>query len=104
MLLRAIGKIFKLIFGFYIKYLLFLIKALTKLKLTSEAAVTYREATRINPFFFEAYKGLVEALLSLNHNKDAIQIAANSVKLLGSNHRTLAVNILKFISHLNKII
>ena len=65
--------------------------ALSKLKAISEAAVTYREATRINIYFFEAYKGLVEQLLNLNHTKDAIQIAANSVKLIGSNHRTLAL-------------
>lgn len=65
--------------------------ALGKLKAISESAVTYREATRINIFFYEAYKGLVETLLNLNHTKDAIQIAANAVKLLGSNHRTLAL-------------
>ncbi|RNA21357.1 anaphase-promoting complex subunit 7-like [Brachionus plicatilis] len=65
--------------------------ALGKLKAISESAVTYREATRINIYFYEAYKGLVETLLNLNHTKDAIQIAANAVKLLGSNHRTLAL-------------
>ena len=35
--------------------------------------------------------GLVENLVNLNHTKDAIQIAANALRLLGSNHRTLAV-------------
>lgn len=65
--------------------------SLTKLKAISESAVTYREATRINIYFFEAYKGLVETLVNLNHTKDAIQIAGNALKLLGSNHRTLAL-------------
>ena len=65
--------------------------SLSKLKAISESAVTYREATRINIYFFEAYKGLVETLILLNHTKDAIQIAANALKLLGTNHRTLAV-------------
>jgi tetratricopeptide (TPR) repeat protein len=65
--------------------------ALGKLKAISESAVTYREATRINIYFYEAYKGLVDTLLNLNHIKDAIQIAASAVKLLGSNHRTLAM-------------
>lgn len=65
--------------------------SLNKLKAISESAVTFREATRINIYFFEAYKGLVENLVNLNHIKDAIQIAANSLRLLGSNHRTLAL-------------
>lgn len=65
--------------------------ALGKLKAISECAVTYREATRINPYFYEAYKGLVETLLNLNHTKDAVQVATTAIKLLGSNHRTLAV-------------
>ena len=65
---------------------------MTKLKAISESAVTYRVATRINIYFYEAYKGLVETLVNLNHTKDAIQIAGNALKLLGSNHRTLAVN------------
>ena len=65
--------------------------ALGKLKSISECAVTYREATRINIYFYEAYKGLVETLLSLSHTKDAIQVATTAIKLLGSNHRTLAV-------------
>jgi len=65
--------------------------SLSKLKAISESAVTYREATRINIYFFEAYKGLVETLILLNHTKDAIQIAANALKLLGTNHRTLAL-------------
>jgi hypothetical protein len=69
--------------------------ALGKLKGLNESAITYREATRINIYFYEAYKGLVETLLNLNHVKDAISTAANAVKLLGSNHRTLAVNINK---------
>jgi len=70
--------------------------SLSKLKAISESAVTYREATRINIYFYEAYKGLVETLVNLNHTKDAIQIAANALKLLGSNHRTLAVFNYKF--------
>jgi hypothetical protein len=32
--------------------------ALGKLKAISESAVTYREATRINQYFYEAYKGI----------------------------------------------
>ncbi len=65
--------------------------ALGKLKALSESAVTYREATRINMYFYEAYKGLVETLLNINHIKEAIQVASSAVKLLGSNHRTLAL-------------
>lgn len=65
--------------------------SLSKLKAISESAVTYREATRINIYFYEAYKGLVETLVNLNHTKDAIQIAGNALKLLGSNHRTLSL-------------
>lgn len=65
--------------------------SLSKLKAISESAVTYREATRINIYFYEAYKGLVETLVNLNHTKDAIQIAGNALKLLGSNYRTLAL-------------
>ena len=80
-----------LIDGENVQALLLRAIALGKLKAASESAVTYREATRINIYFFEAYKGLVDTLLTLNHIKDAIQIAANAVKLLGSNHRTLAM-------------
>jgi len=37
--------------------------ALGKLKAISESAVTYREATRINQYFYEAYKGWIYDIL-----------------------------------------
>ena len=56
-----------------------------------DAAITYKELIRVNQNFFEAYKGLVDSLLNLNHVKDAIQIAGNAIKNIGQNARTLAV-------------
>jgi hypothetical protein len=56
-----------------------------------EAAIAYKEVIRVNQCCFEAYKGLVDSLLNLNHVKDAIQIAGNAIKSIGSNARTFAV-------------
>lgn len=70
-----------------------LLKAITfyKSKTPSETINVYREATRINPYFFEAYKGHVDVLLNTNQAKDAIQVASACHKIIGSNHRTLTL-------------
>jgi len=70
-----------------------LLKALTcsKSKITPDTAAAFREVTRVNPYCFEAYKGYVENLLNLNNVKEAIQVAANAVKVIGSNHRTFTL-------------
>ena len=56
-----------------------------------DAAIAYKEAIRVNQTCFEAYKGLVDSLLGLNHVKDAVTVAGNAVKNIGINARTYAV-------------
>ncbi len=65
--------------------------AYSKYKSIAETAIAYREVTRANPYFFEAYKGLVDSLINLSQIKEAIQMAGNAMKAIGSNPRTLTV-------------
>lgn len=64
---------------------------LSSLKRKREAIDHYREVLRLSPVNYEANKGLIECYISSNRNKEALVIAKNAHKSLGTNARTLTL-------------
>ncbi|EDO41165.1 predicted protein [Nematostella vectensis] len=65
-----------------------LLQALDKYQ---EALLHFREAVKLSPSNFEAVKGLVECYLSAERFRDAMAIAKNALKTLGTTTRTLTL-------------
>jgi len=65
-----------------------LLKTLNK---QQEALIHYREAIRLAPSFFQPYKGLVECYILAEKLKEAMNIARNALKTVGSNARTFTL-------------
>lgn len=64
---------------------------LSSLKRKREAIDHYREALRLSPLNYEANKGLIECFVTSSRNKEALVIAKNAHKSLGTNARTLSL-------------
>ncbi|XP_046840644.1 anaphase-promoting complex subunit 7-like isoform X2 [Xenia sp. Carnegie-2017] len=62
---------------------------LSSVKRKNEAIDHYREVTRLSPNNYEGNKGLIECYLASNRHKEALVIAKNAHKCLGTNPRTL---------------
>ncbi|CAB4031267.1 anaphase-promoting complex subunit 7-like, partial [Paramuricea clavata] len=62
---------------------------LSSVKRKSEAIDHYREVIRLSPFNYDGNKGLIECYLSSNRHKEALVVAKNAHKCLGTNARTL---------------
>ncbi|XP_028400732.1 anaphase-promoting complex subunit 7-like [Dendronephthya gigantea] len=62
---------------------------LSCVKRKSEAIDHYREVIRLSPYNYDANKGLIECYLSSNRQKEALIVAKNTHKCLGTNARTL---------------
>jgi len=56
-----------------------------------EAIIHYREAIRLSPNQLEPYEGLVDCYLSIEKQKDALNVARNAHKTIGANARTLTL-------------
>ncbi|XP_065055553.1 anaphase-promoting complex subunit 7-like [Rhopilema esculentum] len=64
---------------------------LQSLNKQNEALMHYREAIRLAPTYFEAYQGLVDCYLSFWQQREAMTIARNALKTIGTNARTLTL-------------
>lgn len=62
-------------------------RALQKLNRLTDAGMYFREAIRLAPHQYEAYKGLVDCLQANRRNREAIAIAGQACKQVGMNPR-----------------
>ncbi|XP_064618636.1 anaphase-promoting complex subunit 7-like [Lineus longissimus] len=64
---------------------------LLELKRITEAIMHFREALRLAPHRYEAHKGLVDSYIANHRNREAITLAGNAVKHLGTTARSLTL-------------
>ena len=62
---------------------------LSSLTRKNEAIDHFREVIRLSPFNYDGNKGLIQCYLGSNRHKEALAVAKNAHKCLGTNARTL---------------
>lgn len=65
---------------------------LMEMKRYQESIMHYREAVRMAPHRYEAHKGLIDAYLAFDRVRNAISVAGQAYKQLGTNARSLTVS------------